>query len=199
MNWLDFISSIINSIAWPAAFIVIVLRLRDPLQALLLDIKKFRYGEMELDFGKEVRRLEDQARTAGLKIPPVKEAQSDNVKDSAQIISDAMRLADDFPEPAVGLAWTAIENELLQAVMRLAISPDYPPYNSPLKNIELLQETGYIDSQTKRLLDRMRNLRNAAVHPVGRHSFQVNSADAREFVSLTHSVVAKLKAISRER
>jgi uncharacterized protein YutE (UPF0331/DUF86 family) len=52
----------------------------------------------------------------------------------------------------------------MQAVMRLAISAAYPLHNSPLKSIALLHEHGYLDPETRELLNRMRNLRNVAVH-----------------------------------
>lgn len=196
MNGLEFIASIVGSLAWPVAVVALVMLLREPMQKLLLDLRRFRYKEIEVDFGKEVRELEAKARTAGLKLPKPPELKSPGPKDTAQIIADATRLAADFPEPAVGLAWTAVEHELVQAVMRLAISADYPPYNSPVKNINLLQEQGHIDADTRTLLDRMRNLRNAAVHS-SRGMGPITPDEAREFIALSEAVTDQLKRITR--
>jgi hypothetical protein len=196
MNGLEFIATIIGSLAWPVAVVALVMLLREPVQKLLLDLRRFRYGDMEVDFGKEVRELEAKARTAGLKLPKPAGPETQGPKDFGQIIADASRLASDFPEPAVGLAWTAVEHELMQAVKRLAISADYPPYNSPMKNINLLQEQGHIDADTRALLDRMRNLRNAAVHS-SRSMGPITPDEARAFIALSEAVTDQLKRITR--
>ena len=54
MDWLQFISSIIGSLAWPAAVMNLVLNLQAPLRNLLRDLSQFRYKEIEIDFGKEI-------------------------------------------------------------------------------------------------------------------------------------------------
>lgn len=197
MDILEFISSVIStsSLAWPIAILMLVLILRKPVENLLLDLKRFRYGDMEIDFSKEVRELEAKAHTAGLKLPKPTERKVSK-QNSVQILADAERLVADFPEPAVGLAWTALENELMQGVMRLAISPDYTPYNSSFKNIELLQDQGYLDKETRALLDRMRNLRNAAVHP-NRYVVQITADEAQEYIVLAKAITDKLRQISR--
>jgi len=196
MNALEFIASIVSSLAWPAVVVVLVLILRSPLRSVLPSLTRFRYGEMEIDFGREVQMLEDQARTAGLRFPKKVAGAISESPDSAQIVADAGRLASEFPGPAVGLAWTAVEHELMQAVMRLKISADYPPHNSPIKNIALLHEQEYLDSDTRGVLDRMRRLRNAAVHP-GRDLESISSDEAREFIALTDAVTDKLKSLGQ--
>lgn len=192
MNFLAFIASIVGSLAWPVAIVVLVYMLKSPLGKLLLDLNRLRYRDLELDFGREVRALETTAKNAGLQLP---ERKREEAPDAQQIITDASRLADEFPEPAVGLAWTAVEHELMHAVMRLGISADYPPYNAPVKNIGVLHKEGYLDNNTRELLDRMRNLRNAAVHP-SRAGIRISGDEAREFVALTEAVVEKLKQLA---
>jgi len=189
MGVLGFIASLIDSLAWPVAIVILVLILQSPLRKLLLELTRFRYGNVEIDFGREVQRLEDRAKTAGLKLPG-------RPGPAMQIIADAARLAPEFPEPAVGLAWTAVEHELLQAIIRLAISADYPPYNAPIKNIMLLYEQGYLDGETREVLDRMRNLRNAAVH-AGRERTRISTDEAFEFIALAEAVSEKLKSLTR--
>lgn len=194
MSVLQFIASVIHALAWPAAVTILVLILQKPLRKLIPELSRFRYGDMEIDFGREVRTLEDRARTAGLHVPEKPLRSQTEKREPEQIIADAARLAADFPGPAVGLAWTAVEHELMQAAMRLNISSDYPPYNAPLKNIVLLHEHGYVDRPTKDILDRMRNLRNAAMHPSS-DVIQISSDEAREFIALAEAVIEKLQSL----
>ena len=196
MNALEFISSLIDSIVWPAAIIVLVFAFRAPLRKVLQELSGLRFGDFEMDFGPGIKRIGDQAKKIGLESPKRPISARAGTLDSSQIIADALQLTREFPEPAVILAWTAVEHELLQAIMRLAISPDYPAYNSAHKNIMILREQGYLDRDTCEILDGMRNLRNAAAHPAIAGA-RVLSNEAAEFVVLTGAVTERLKNFMR--
>ena len=103
---------------------------------MLLTLTRLKYKDLELDFGRELKQLEQKAKAIEVK-PQQSKAIPPAAKDSAQLLDEAERLAQDFPEPAVAVGWQAVENELMSAVMRLAISPDYPAHNSAMKNVEL--------------------------------------------------------------
>lgn len=96
------------------------------------------------------------------------------------------------------VGWQVVENELMSAVMRLAISPDYPPYNSALKNAQRLKEENTIDEGTVELLSRMRTLRNMAMPPSSWHGY-ITPGEAIEFLALARGVVEKLQAARRGR
>lgn len=194
MVYLQFIAALVHSVAWPVSAIVLAALFRIPLKELLLKLNRFQYGNVEIDFGRELAQIESYAKTLDLR-PSTRPKSAAKLRTAEQTLDDAARLIDDFPEPALALAWTAIEEELMSAIMRLAASADYPPYNSSLKNMKLLREQGYIDGQIYQLLDRMRNLRDAAVH--GGAVTTIGSDEAREFVSLAGAVLERLKRITR--
>ncbi len=80
--------------------------------------------------------------------------------------------------------------------MRLAVSPDYPPYNSALQNMRHLRNAGILDKKMYSLLERTRHLRNNAIHgPSGASSITTN--EAVEYVHLARSIVEKLKNLER--
>ena len=196
MDTLQLIASIIDSLAWPISVMLFVFIFRTPLQTLLANLTSLRVGGVEIDFGQKIRELEYKAKAAGLDVPKDASQTKLGIQDSAQTVADAMRLASEFQGPAVILAWTAVEQELMQAVMRLGISPDYPPYNVPVKNIELLYKQGHLDADSRTLLDQMRRLRNAAVHP-SRGITKISTDDAREFIALTEAITDRLKSLDR--
>ena len=185
-----------SSVSWPIAIIVLVLLLRKPVAKLIPNIQRIRYGKAEIDFGVELQDLEGKAKTAGLRIQERSQPSRAVPRTADDSISDAIRLVEDFPEPAVGVAWLAVEHELSQAIGRLAISADYPPYNSALRNIILLHEQGYIDLETRGVLNKMHLLRKAAVHAARDHT-QISTSQAREFVALAEAVARSLKEIKR--
>jgi hypothetical protein len=194
MNILQFISALVASVAWPVTLVVLVWLLRDSIQRVLLTITSLKYKDLQVDFGRELKELEEKAKV--IDITPAKRAAlpPPERKEPYQILADAERLVNEFPEPAVALAWSAVETELLQAVMRLAISADYPPDNSAYKNVKLLSDQGTLDANTIDVLNRLRNLRNAAVHG---GSIHISTDEAREYIAITKGVVDKLKALQR--
>ena len=197
MNLLTFFSSVIDSLAWPIAVIFIVFMLKKPLGTLLPKLRNLKYKDLELDFGKELKKIEDKAKKV---LPP--ESKPKRIKEkpkernSAQIIKEAERLFEEFPEPAVALAWSAVEVELMEAINRTASSPDYPPYNSAQKNAMHLNKAGYLGEDKIDLIKRMTILRNIAVRG-GKGMRPVSVDDAREFISLTEWLVKDLNDIKR--
>ncbi len=161
-------------------------------------LRNLKYKDLELDFGKELRKVEDKAKQvlpAESKPELIKEKQKE--RNSTQIIKEAERLFEEFPEPAVALAWSAVEVELMEAIKRTASSPDYPPLNSALKNVMHLKEAGYLGEDKIDLIKRMTNLRNIAVHG-NKGMGPVTVDDAREFIALTEWLVKDLKEITVE-
>ncbi len=197
MDWLTFISSVVASLAWPVAAITVVFLLKKPLGALLPNLRNLKYKDLELDFGKELKKVEEKAKQVlPAATKPKAITKQPKERDSSQIINEAKRLFEEFPEPAVALAWTAVEVELMDAISRTASSPDYPPYNSALRNAMYLNEAGYLGEDKIDLIKRMVNLRNIAVH--GHKGLgPVTVDDAREFIALTEWLVKDLKEIKR--
>ena len=59
MDWLQFLASIIGSLAWPLALVVIVLILRRQLVDILRRLKRLKYGEAEAEFGEKLEEVEE--------------------------------------------------------------------------------------------------------------------------------------------
>ena len=190
MNYLQFIASLIHSLAWPATIVVLAAIFRKPLRDLLQHLDRFKYGKVEIDFRRELDQIEAYARTIDLK--PAPKQISPGPRTAEQILADAERLAADFPEPAVGLGWTAIEQELTSGTARLGLSSDFP---SPGRQIEALRKAGQLDDETYEILRRMRNLRNMAVHGSAAYG-GISSDEVREFLALAAGVVRRLREIS---
>jgi uncharacterized protein YutE (UPF0331/DUF86 family) len=176
---------------------VAVVVLRNELRRVLLTLTRLRYKDLEVDFGRELKEVEKRAKAIDVKPARQRREALAVPKDSIQRLDEAERLAADFPEPAVALAWSAVEDELMNAVMRLAVSPDNPPLNSALQNARLLRDSAAIDDGMFDILNRMRKLRNVAVHG-GAGPGGVTADEAREFIALARGVVEKLRGLRKE-
>lgn len=195
MTGLEFLASVIASLAWPATAVALVVILRRPLSAVLMKTKRLKYKDLEMDFEQELKELEAKARA--ISVEPKQKALEPDARsvDAQTLLSQAESLADELPHVTVALAWSAVEDSLAGAVMRLAVSPDYPPYNSSSKNAQLLLGQGLIDKETLALLDGMRTLRNAVVHRAA--EAPVTADQAREYLALARGICEKTDALDR--
>lgn len=50
MNWMEFISSIVKSIIWPVAIIILVFKLKQPVSNLISTLVKIKYKDWEFEF-----------------------------------------------------------------------------------------------------------------------------------------------------
>lgn len=115
-------------------------------------LARMKYKDFELDFGKELEVIEAQSdQLPQLDLEP-------------SIENEVIAVASISPMAAIPLAWSNLETEISNAISRLAISADYPPHNSPLKNIEILKKNECISKSDYHLLNELRRLRNEISH-----------------------------------
>ncbi|MFD1032920.1 DUF4145 domain-containing protein [Metaplanococcus flavidus] len=117
---------------------------------------------------------------------------------NTQMISqdkEIMTVAQISPAASITMSWSMVEKEIMNTINRSAISSDYPPYNSSLKNIQLLKDIGKIDSDTLNSLNELRILRNKAAH--GHLSNEnLTFQDAMTYYSLSLKVITILEKIN---
>ena len=200
MDALQFISAIVSALAWPTSVVILALLFRGSIGKLLPGLSRLKWKDLELEFKKELAGLTAAAREAQL--PPAPESQASGAAPrqiagpEKTLESEIEAVAEVSPRAAIPLAWAAVENELLEAVMRLAVSPDFPPNNSPIQNIRHLQHAGVLDADTVAVLEQMRRLRNRTVHGDLERA-QLSREDALEYSRLAQGIISKLRALRR--
>ena len=202
MDWLTFISKIIESIAWPVAVVSILVLFKSPFSKVFLGLTNFKYKDLSMDFKRDLVELEEATKddlepeeSPDLSEQDIPEVNNLRIKARSKE-EEIEQVAIISPQAAIPLAWSMVEDSLLKAVMNLAISADYPPRNSPLKKIELLRKYTPIDDETLHALNKMRMMRNEAAHgKYGNGSISTN--EALEYASLAWKMVARLGKLSR--
>lgn len=203
MNLFDFIAKVIESLAWPITIIVIFVVFRESISKIFLTLSNFKYKDISIDFKRELSELESMAEKAEITKNSIDKVDG---HDKKELIKHRYRSREEeieqvaliSPTAAIPLAWTMVEDSLMSTIMRLAISPDYPPNNSALLNIQYLRDYGGLDDETFKALNRMRQIRNEAVH--GKYSnSNISTEEALEYSQLAINMVKKLESITRER
>ncbi|MCF4975542.1 DUF4145 domain-containing protein [Pseudomonas lactis] len=150
MDWLQFLSSIISSIAWPTAVVGLACIMRDPLAKLMLLIRRLKYKEFQIDIGEQLEAVRDQVGAEG-------EAPNLPVEEPPLSFKS---LAQADPRAAVLSAWIPVETELRDIAMKMGISGK----PATMLLIRELYKAGVVDRVTFDTLEKLRRIRNSAVH-----------------------------------
>ena len=201
MDNLEFISSLIDSLVWPSAIIITVIILRKSISEVMLGVSQIKYNNFQMDFGKELAKIESTInQSEDYDISDKNQLKNDKADiNNISIINPDQQLkaiAEISPVAAVIMTWSLVENEIQSTILRLAISPDYPFYNSALKNVQLLEKNNYIDKFTEQTLTQMRILRNKVLHEDTSNE-PVTYSEALEYCKISMKIVQILKTVER--
>jgi len=158
MDWLQFVSSLFSSIAWPAVALTFLVMFRAELAKIVQRLAHLKYKDLELEFDKVKQQAEELHLEVRQEPAVIASPVFTSLEDQ---IMDAVERA---PSAAILLAWSGLETAIAAAVARLAISPDSPSYRSPMHNIATLSRNGRLSKKHERLLHEMRMLRNKIAH-----------------------------------
>lgn len=191
MNELEFTASIVETMVWPIIVLIIIFILKNPLSHLILGLSKFKYNDLEMNFGKELSKLE---KTIG--------GGKEHIDNNSMVVNrsdeenEILSIAEIHPSAAIIVTWAMVEKEIISTINRLSISPDYPPYNSALKNINLLKENRYIDTATYELITEFRVLRNKSAH-LHNDGEKIKYLEAVKYYELAIKITKTLREIKR--
>ena len=184
MSWLDFTASVINSVAWPTVMITAVILLRRPLATLLPLLRRLKYKDLEVEFAREVQELREEAEAA---LPPLPTGAPPRIPEEEALL----KLVSVSPRAAVVEAWRVVEGAARRALEARG-EPIEP--GKPLSGPQLTKTLMYrqvLDHAARSLLDRLRMLRNQAVHA---EDFSVDVTSAREYLELALALARRLRA-----
>ena len=188
MDAFSFAASLIQSLAWPAAVIIIVCLFRQRLIELLPNIR-LKHKDTELSF-----RL-DIAEQEAKKLPPP-EAVPELPPQTAEEHSRFEQLVEISPRAAI----LELRSELQEAVNSLLeLSGVYFGTSLPslAGGIRVLRNEGVVDSQTGALCDDLRVIGNQVAH--GGLDEEPTREDAMRFKALADQVLPRLEAAIWER
>src|ERR1700687_5748405 len=117
MDLLGFIASLVRSLAWPGVIVFFMWYFAQPLAELLLTVNRFRYKDLEVDFGKEIREIEASAQKV---LPAVDEAKPSALAIAPPSVEEITKID---PAAAILFAWREVERALNSAAQRFGLKP----------------------------------------------------------------------------
>lgn len=181
LSFLEFLASVIDSLAWPVLVGFIVFLLRSPVAKLLDRLSRFKYKDLEAEFRDKLEDLKASSET--------EPAGESSVDPSANSIS-LQELAEVSPRAAIMEAWIKIERATENYLVSSGLEKKYSyqglrrlpnNYKDPIEHIL----TAYQE---------LRLLRNKAAHA---SDFELNTGSAQEYVQVSNYVVRELKKATK--
>ncbi|MCP1651782.1 hypothetical protein [Pseudomonas nitroreducens] len=164
MDWLQFSASVIGSLAWPAAVVMLAVLLRQPLTKLIPLIRKLQFKGLQIDIGEQLEEVIAKVEaTTDVLLPDVSGAAS--FKSMAETDARAAMLS----------AWFPVERELRE----IASMTDIDQTGPVSRMIRQLIGLGMIESSLGSTLLSANGLRNEAAHLTG-PEIQIDQALAME-------------------
>lgn len=147
MDGYSFIVGIVRALAWPVAVVVIALLFRKQLIGLLASVKRGKFAGAEVEFERGVRAIE-----VPMSAPPSASSRESAIKEAAF-----------NPRAAVLEAWLKLEDQVIEvAFQRGLVNPS--AHRWPQGAMAAVKKSGLLPPVSLNLLDKLRELRNWAVH-----------------------------------
>jgi hypothetical protein len=156
MNWLEFISSVIDTIIWPLCVVIVVFLLRNQLKELIPALRNLRYKDFELSFEKTMESIEQNVETL---IEPNGTSFAKPVM--AEKFTYLYELIQTSPRSAIIESWLIVEEQLIRlSQKKLQDSAN----KTPLMILKELFSIGIINKDLYKIIEDLRKIRNEAVH-----------------------------------
>lgn len=181
MTVLEFVASLVSSLAWPSVVVIAIVLLRGPITILLPLLRRLKYKEIEVEFAETIRDLREDVDA----LPQVPGGAPLRVPEEEKLL----KMAAVSPRAAVLEAWRLLESE---AKRTLADRGEPIPADRPLTGPALsrkLQAREVLDDASRETLDRLRHLRNQAAHA---DEFALDENLAREYVGLALAMTGRI-------
>ncbi|ASK62453.1 hypothetical protein CFK37_09970 [Virgibacillus phasianinus] len=152
MNTLEFISSIIKSIAWPSVILAIIIILRKPLKKLLNNINRITYSNVAIEFSKGLQA----ARQSLESVKTVFDLNVSGDKSFNKKENEIVEIANISPSASIAMSWSMVEDVINKQL------PDVK--EAPIADISILKVQGIISSDMEAVLIKLKKLKDCAVN-----------------------------------
>jgi len=157
MDWLTFISKLVDSLAWPVAGVFLGLIFRKKILDLIPSLRRVKAGPLEAEF--EVATKQVLASTADLASKQhTSEVSQTESKPRVEEAAAKLLTARSEPTATIIEGWSTLDGELHKLGRQTGIVVD--PLESQLKVYRAIMDSDVLPVGTKQLVQSLRELRN---------------------------------------
>lgn len=186
MDLLQFSAALVSALAWPLTVLVALSIFRAPIARLLSNVRRVKGVGLELDVSSEIRQLEFEVKEVRPNI--LDRLQGPNTgtavaQGRTELHEQIAALAELSPGAAISFAWTRLERRLRQYLDQVPEYKGKAAFLSTRVVMDSLLDRGMIDQGLYKILDRLRDIRNHAVHAAS-DSQEPSLSDAEDYAQL---------------
>jgi hypothetical protein len=156
MDILTFLAEVIKAAAWPVVVLGLVAVLRKPLLDLIPSLQRFKYKDFAVEFGK---RLDEVAKDVAEALP-----RAAAPKALQPPKPERHKIVGASPRATILEAWLEVERAAVNTSRQLSLALKGVPARSPSQALRAVIESERLPRGMVSLVERMRALRNEAVH-----------------------------------
>ncbi len=160
MDWLTFIAKLVETLAWPAVVVGVLLLLRKELPSIVRSLRKLKFKDVELEFGEAAVALAAETKRV---VPPVKQDVLLLGQPESQVVARLEPLAELSPRAAILEAWLHVE-AAAAAVIQKQSPTSFRSNPGPMRIREGLRRAEVLTPPQEAAFEHLRRLRNEAVH-----------------------------------
>lgn len=163
MDWLTFVSKLIDSLAWPLVALVFGLIFRKKLLDMIPAIRKIKAGPLEAEFELSAKEIRIDAAEVAIKSKATKVGGPETQREEGRKeIVESLLSARNDPAGIILEGWSRVDGELFRLGHKLGDIVD--PLTSTTKVYESVMSSGVLSFETSRLIRELRDLRNKVAH-----------------------------------
>ncbi len=194
MDWLQFVSSVISSLAWPSAVVFLGLVFREQVRALLSKMKTLKApGGIEADFTERLNEVVEEVKAVPEPAnPPAQGAvqlpyKEEHVDDDAQQVYGPVRTS-----ALILDAWRSIENVIYD--LSESYQKERPKSGTWLSIINRMNALELVPRPLLKVILNLSALRNKVAHS----RFEPDDSAARSYLETSQKVVTSLESIREQ-
>lgn len=178
---MEYITSIIDSIAWPATVLIIFFVLRERLVSMLPLVKNVKYKDLEVTFREGLADVRAETEEAGIEVNALPEEKE-----------EIFRLVERSTSVAIIESWREIELSAAKKIEAL-VKDEESLLKARERPLDYLEHKGALIPSTARAIRDLRSLRNQVVHI---KDTKLNNEDVIEYVTLANAITKQINGIT---
>ena len=199
MPILEFISNLVDSLAWPVAVVVVILIFRKEFLSLIPALKKLKFKEFEAEFEAQLKEVSQETEASGScpqGTEPIVAEQEIEYGVFLKPRSHYYTLAEFSQRSAIMEVWLELESAAADAYAKL-IKPGMKIFMPPRQIGKYLLSEGVISEGEYRSFASLSDLRNRSAHEPNMP--ELNKALTREYIDFSLNLAKKIREITKQR
>lgn len=182
MNTLEFIASLVDSLAWPGVVYLFLWIFQERIGSLLPRLVRFKHKDTEVEFSEAIERLEREEQ------PALRDSAEEGEPNEQYL--ELLKIAEISPRAAVMEAWIKVETSAAKAAVRAFPELDEKLLRGPAQPLRLLESRVLNRSETNEIRE-LRRLRNMAAH---HEDFDLGGRPIEAYIDVALTMVRRLDA-----